>query len=118
MIAPDLVRQVITLGTPFKGLEVATNAGKLYEMLSGDKSHTDRNLHEKLGVKPPVPFTSIYSKTDGVVSWESSLEEETAISENVEIPGASHLGLGHNPLAMYVIANRLSQPRDVWKPFK
>jgi pimeloyl-ACP methyl ester carboxylesterase len=116
--SPDLVRQVITLGTPFKSLDVATNAAKLYQILSGDNSHTDRELHEKLGIKPPVPFTSIYSKTDGVVSWESSLEEESEISQNVEIPGASHLGLGHNPIAMYVIADRLSQPRDSWKPYK
>lgn len=116
---PEMVRQVITLGTPFKGLDEATTTitVRLYEFLSGDKDHSSE-LKQKLEVRPPVPFTSIYSKSDGVVNWESSIEELTEISENVEIPGASHLGLGHNPLAMYVIANRLSQPPDSWKPFK
>jgi triacylglycerol esterase/lipase EstA (alpha/beta hydrolase family) len=115
---PDMIRQVITLGTPFKEMEVATNAVRLYEFLSGDKGHSTQELKEQLEIRPPVPYTSIYSKTDGVVNWESSIEELTDISENVEIPGASHLGLGHNPIAMYVIANRLSQPPDSWKPFK
>jgi len=115
---PELVRQVITLGTPFKGLDVATNAARLYQLLSGDRSHVDKEIHKRIEARPPVPFTSIYSKTDGVVSWECSLEAVTDKSENIEIPGASHLGLGHNPLAMFVIANRLSQPNGDWKPFK
>ena len=116
-LVPDNVRQVITLGTPFKNLTTSTNAGKLYEVLSGDKTRADPALQERLGIKPTVPFTSIYSKTDGVVSWKSSLEDETDISENVEIPGASHLGLGHNPFVMYIIADRLSQPYNLWKPY-
>jgi esterase/lipase len=115
---PDCVRQVITLGTPFKHAESATNAALLYEFLSKDKSHKDPEIVMKLGMAPPVPFTSIFSKSDGVVSWQSSLEKATDISENVEVPGASHLGLGHNPLSMYVIADRLSQPPGNWKPYR
>lgn len=115
---PEDVRQVITLGTPFKGDATSTNAALLYEFLSKDKSHKDPEIIKELGVAPPVPFTSIFSKSDGVVAWQSSLEKATHISENVEVPGASHLGLGHNPLAMYVIADRLSQPPGSWKPYR
>lgn len=115
--APDVVRQVITLGTPFKGDPKSTNATRLYELLSKDKSHTDPNIIERISKKPDLPFTSIYSRTDGVVSWKSSLEEETEISENVEIPGASHLGLGHNPISLHVIADRLSQSETTWKKY-
>jgi len=115
--APDLVRQVITLGTPFKGDPGATNVTMLYELLSKDKSHLDPNIIESVAKKPNVPFTSIYSKTDGVVSWKCCLEEKTSISENIEIPGASHLGLGHNPISMHIIANRLAQPSDKWQHY-
>jgi hypothetical protein len=115
--SPDLVRQVITLGTPFKGEVSETNATILYELLSRDKAHKDPILIKALSIPPPVPFTSIYSKTDGVVSWESSIEDITDISENVEVPGASHLGLGHNPIAMHIIADRLSQPIGKWKRY-
>jgi len=113
--APELVRQVITLGTPFKGDPNATNVKVLYEFLSKDKSHYDPSIIESIAKKPNTPFTSIYSKTDGVVAWQSCLEIETNISENIEISGASHLGLGHNPICMHVIANRLSQPELKWK---
>jgi pimeloyl-ACP methyl ester carboxylesterase len=115
---PNLIRQVITLGTPFKGeISTRTNATLLYELLSKDKSHKDPSLIKHLSDPPPVPFTSIYSKTDGVVDWECSIEDASPISENIEIPGASHLGLGHNPISMYIIANRLSYTRENWKPF-
>lgn len=115
-IVPDLVRQVITLGTPFKGGD-RTNAAYLYELLSKDHSHKDPEIIKKISTPPSVPFTSIYSKTDGVVHWECSIEDEGTVSENIEIPGASHLGLGHNPIAMYVIANRLTQKKDSWMPY-
>lgn len=114
---PDLVKQVITLGTPFKGEAGETNASLLYEILSGDKSHKDPALLKKIAEPTPVPFTSIYSKTDGVVAWECSIED-TGMYENIEVPCASHLGLGHNPISMYIIADRLSQKIDSWKPYK
>jgi esterase/lipase len=116
-LCPDVVRQVITLGTPFKMNSGGTNAERLYEFLSKDKSHKDPAVLQKLEQCPPVPFTSIYSKTDGVVHWQCSIEDEGAEIENIEIPGASHLGLGHNPISMYVIADRLTQTREHWQPY-
>lgn len=114
---PGSVRQVITMGTPFKGDKFSTNATFLYEMLSKDKSHCDPEIAKRISVPPAGPFTSIYSKTDGVVHWSSSIEVPGPYSENIEIPGASHLGLGHNPMSMYVVANRLAQSTENWKPY-
>lgn len=116
-LCPELVRQVITLGTPFKSVGEGTNAGRVYEILSKDKSHLDPDIIKRLSIPPPVPFTSIYSKTDGVVHWECSIEDEGPTAQNIEVPGASHLGLGHNPIAMYVIADRLMQKRETWSPY-
>lgn len=117
-VVPNSVRQVITLGTPFKGDAAGTNATFLYEILSKDKSHRDPNVLKRIAEPPPVPFTSLYSKSDGVVHWQCSIEQDGELSESIEIPGASHLGLGHNPISMYVIANRLQQEKDTWKPYK
>lgn len=114
---PDLVRQVITLGTPFKN-STGTNVDVLYEFLSKNSIHKDPEMLKKIAVGPPVPFTSIYSKTDGVVNWQSSIEDVGPISENIEIPRASHLGLGHNPICMYVIANRLAQSANNWTHYQ
>jgi hypothetical protein len=48
----------------------------------------------------PVPTTSVYSKSDGVVHWSSCLDYEGAKTENIEIIG-SHSGMAHNPLVFH-----------------
>jgi hypothetical protein len=64
-----------------------------------------------------VPATAIYSRTDGVASWQWCLENEGPRAQNIEVYG-SHCGLGHNPAALVAIADRLAQPEGEWKPFK
>ena len=105
---PQLTRCVVTLGTPFTGHPKATNAWRLYELLSGDRLG-DAKLMAHIRRPPPVPTTSIYSRSDGVVSWRCSLNEPTALADNIEVR-SSHLGMGMNPLALYAVADRLAQP--------
>lgn len=112
----DHVRSVITLGTPFTGHPRATNAWRFFELVSGQSTH-DPDLMAELRKPPPVPTTSIYSRTDGIVSWRCSVNEPAPLAENIELH-ASHLGMGLNPLALYVIADRLAQPPGQWKPFE
>ena len=112
---PQQTRCVVTLGTPFTGHPKATNAWRLYELLSGDRLG-DPKLMAHIRRPPPVPTTSIYSRSDGVVSWRCSLNEPTALAENIEVR-SSHLGMGMNPLALYAVADRLAQPPGQWRPF-
>ena len=114
--APDIVRQVITLGTPFTGDPRASNAWRLYEMTSG-LSVDDSRWHEALKAPITVPATSIYSRSDGIVTWQCSVERERAQAENIEVEG-SHCGLGVNPAVLYAIAHRLAQPEGEWQPFR
>jgi pimeloyl-ACP methyl ester carboxylesterase len=114
-MAPDDVRLVVTLGTPFTGHPKATNAWRIYEFASGQKLVEDARL-ASLKETPPVPTTSIYSRTDGIVAWRCSVEEETGFSENIEVH-ASHFGIGMNPTALYAIADRLAQPEGKWRRF-
>ena len=112
---PDMVRDVISLGSPFKGHPRQSNAWRLYEALAGHS--VDEVVHEEdIHSPPPVPFTSIFSRTDGVVAWECCIEHESPIAENIGIEG-SHCGLGHHPLALYIIAQRLAQKEGEWAPF-
>lgn len=112
---PEKVRLVISLGSPFTGHPRDTNAWRLYEWMSGHKIGSD-DLHEPLRTTPPVPTTSIWSRTDGVVSWHCSVEHTTRHSENIVID-ASHFGIGMHPLALYAIADRLSLAEGQWHPF-
>lgn len=117
---PDKVRQVITLGSPFTGHPLASTAAHVYEWLSGDNfDNIDFNQHLEVRVKPPVPTTSIYSKTDGVVAWQCSIEaDEANQAENIHLRGGSHIGMGSSPVALYLIAHRLAQAEGHWTPFE
>jgi pimeloyl-ACP methyl ester carboxylesterase len=89
---PDAVRQVITLGSPFR-------------MLSDTGSASLR-----------VPSTSVFSKTDGIAPWRSCFDGFGARHEAVEVIG-SHCGLGHHPAVLHLVAERLAQSPHEWKPF-
>lgn len=114
-MVPDAVRAVVTLGTPFSGSPKANNAWRLYEFTSGRRIDEDARL---AGLKetPPVPTTSIYSRTDGVVAWQCCVEQESNRSENIEVH-ASHFGIGVNPTALYAVADRLALPEGQWQRF-
>lgn len=109
------VRSVITLGSPFAGTPRATNAWRVYELASGERID-DRRDWDEIRQAPPVPTTSIYSRTDGIVAWQLSHQEPGPQTENIEVE-ASHVGLGVHPAVLYAIADRLSQPEGQWKPF-
>ena len=116
---PDLVRSVITLGTPFAGSHKSTNAWRLYQLTSGRDIERE-TAHYNLPQAPTAPTTSVFSRTDGIVSWHASLQAPCAVNphtENIEVV-ASHVGLGLNPSAWWAVADRLSQPEGQWQRFK
>ncbi len=114
--APDHVRSVITLASPFAGAPKASNAWQLFERVS-ERKVDDWAHRERMRLPPPVPSTAIFSRSDGIVAWQGCLEQEGPMSENIEVEG-SHCGLGHNPAVLYAIADRLAQPDGQWRPFE
>jgi pimeloyl-ACP methyl ester carboxylesterase len=115
---PQAVRQVITLGSPFASDPRATNAWRVFEWASGQKvPERGSSRIFRLREAPPMPSTAIYSRTDGICAWQGCREDASPTTDNIEIMG-SHCGLGHNPAAVYAIADRLALPEDGWKPFE
>lgn len=89
---PELVRSVVTLGSP----------------LNRD------------GTPPALmmPTTSVYSRNDRIVHWQTSLlDEATARHENIEVRSL-HAGLGFDPAVLWVIGDRLRRSPGRWKPFE
>jgi alpha/beta superfamily hydrolase len=86
---PDVVRQVITLASPF-----------------GETDFTSRPLSEA----PLVRSSSIYSQTDGIVNWESCVGDESVGHRNIEVKGVSHFGMVHHPDVLKVVAEILKSP--------
>ncbi|HTR12990.1 MAG TPA: hypothetical protein VMI72_06980 [Roseiarcus sp.] len=116
-LAPEAVRMVVTLGSPFAA-PAATNVVSSWRLLTGERFRAPSpEALRRLAAPLPVPSTSIYSRTDGVVAWRACREIPGPQSENVEVRG-SHVGLGFNPAALWVIADRLAQPPGKWAPFE
>ena len=116
--APDQVRQVITLGSPYASKASGqTHADAAYRLLSR-RHHAGvaTGSGPEVGAPLGVPTTSLYSRLDGIVSWRVCREDGADRRESIAVP-ASHLGFGHNPTALWVIADRLAQDPQDWRPF-
>ena len=116
----ECIKQVITLATPFalpsvQGVSRALN--RLYRHINDDDSEMGiMNHSDAWELPPPVPSTSIYSEGDGVTNWRYCLDEPGLQTENIRIAG-SHLGMTVNPLAYFVIADRLAEDPRSWHSF-
>ncbi len=118
---PDAVRSVITLGSPYAATESGTTnplVEKLFERLSGVTVEEMRAMmpEDREMTHLPMPATSVYSKQDGVVAWQTCIEPESEFSENIRIWG-SHSGMAMNPDVLRIIADRLAQDPKQWQPF-
>ena len=115
---PELVRCAITLGTPFAASPRSTNAWRIYQLACGrDVEREVQNY--RLAEAPPVPTTSIFTRSDGVVAWQGSIQSARlghARTENIEVI-ASHIGIGVNPSALWALADRLAQQEGQWQRF-
>jgi hypothetical protein len=109
LMAPR-IRQVITMGTPFNADADYTNVGWLFRLLSGSSLVMAPALSQRLRTPPPLRTTSIYSRSDGVVAWQTCRHEERSILvHDIEVNG-SHTGMGWNRDVLDAVADRLIQP--------
>ena len=113
---PDLVDQVITLGSPFNiGVDERTSVSGIWDSLGRHRQFVrDRASLDVDSI--PMPSTSVYTRTDGIVAWQSCLQSESERSENIEVYG-SHCGLGVNVAVAYLIADRLTRTDSNWSQF-
>lgn len=122
-IRADKVSRVITLGSPVNDPEGrGSHVSGLYKVLNpeqlGENTDTWPFIAWNLDEPPPVPTTVIYSKFDGICHWRTCIQQgEHEQVENIEIVG-SHIGMAINPVAQYVIAERLACSDTEWRPFK
>jgi hypothetical protein len=95
----------------------ATNATRLYEALSGEAVDDAFELRTAIAGDLPAPATSIYSRADGIVNWQTCLLRPSDTAENIEVYLASHIGLGVNAAALWAVADRLAQREGEFSHF-
>lgn len=111
---PELVEQVITLGSPLKDpfdvhpLTMAgVRAAHLYNVVRyRHAASVEMRFMRDLAAEPRVPTTSIYSRSDGVVNWKACLRPDV---NSIEVRG-SHIGLALNPEVYRILAHLLPAP--------
>jgi triacylglycerol lipase len=122
---PDLVTGVICLGSPIVDelavhpwvraqVETVALLGSLG--FRGLFSHGCKSgsccTQARADIVAPWPahilFTSVYSRSDGIVNWRACLDPH---ARQVEV-GSSHVGMAVNPTVYEVVAEALSAPRS------
>jgi triacylglycerol lipase len=124
---PDLIAGIVTLGAPtvsqlrihpmvlaHVGVIGALGSAKVPGMfrLSCLRGGCCREFRDECVQAVEVPYTALYSRSDGIVDWRSCLDPQ---AELVEVR-ASHLGMGLNAEVYAELAyalGRLDRPGDV-----
>lgn len=81
---------------------------------------TDADFMAQIANPIDVPCTHIYTQKDGVVHWQTCIDDETPITENIEVT-TSHIGLPFDAAVRLIIADRLhhnsAASKESWSRF-
>jgi pimeloyl-ACP methyl ester carboxylesterase len=106
---PDLVRTVVTMGSPVRGGVGGTSIGRLVTSQTGLTNAQISSLLRQRQRKPmTTPITALYSKTDGVVAWQACVDDLNPHVTHHVVQG-SHMGLGFNAAVYRLIAKTLAR---------
>ena len=100
---PQLVRAVVTLGSPFSGdLKTNTNIRQFYEWIAGHP--VDKPPFKRGEGKPPVPCLALWSRRDGIVAPSAARGQESEVDKAVEID-THHMGFAvDRPVMSRIVA--------------
>jgi surfactin synthase thioesterase subunit len=106
---PDIVRGVVTLGSPVIGGPKYTRAAGFYKtVLKQDLDEIERSVEERNRIPIEVPLTAIYSKRDRIVQWDACIDPFNPQCRHIEVD-ASHLSLGFDPKVLRLVSEALGQ---------
>ena len=109
---PELVRSVVTLGSPVRGGVGVTTIQSWVKRETGvSAEEIARLMRERQSVPIEVPITAIYSKSDGVVAWQACIDETNPRVDHREV-ACSHVGMACSAVAFREVAKALAEPLD------
>ncbi|MDH5500049.1 MAG: alpha/beta hydrolase, partial [Gammaproteobacteria bacterium] len=105
---PQMVREVLTLGTPVEGgPKYTAGASRFAERGNIDLDELEEHIHALNAQGIRQPLTVVYSHGDGIVDWRAAIDRYNPHARHRRVIG-SHLGLGFNPLVWRLVAKTLS----------
>lgn len=110
MKRPDLISQVISLGSPVQGARVHALIAAAAEFIRGSECTVDCYQPMQECLPESVAEANIYSKSDGIVDWQTCSRERG--SESIEVAG-THIGLIWNAQVFGALGRLLAEHRHV-----
>ncbi len=118
---PELVSQLVYLGSPIRGVHAHPAVVATAAMLAGARSmvgqgaclssactcRISNDLEQSL--EDHIQHAAIYTRGDGVVAWNDAREDDS--DRNHEV-GGTHIGLVYNPRAYMVLGELLTLSTD------
>lgn len=92
---PEHVRAVCCIGSPILGGPKYTIYSGYYERLGFDMEAVAQRAEKREEVPLSVPCHAIYSKNDGVVDWEASMDKYNAHTTHAEVK-TPHFSMGYS----------------------
>jgi pimeloyl-ACP methyl ester carboxylesterase len=105
---PDLVEKVITLGTPVVGGPKYTASARILKRRGYDIEAMAAEVRQRQQTPIQPPIAAIFSRIDGVVTWEACIDHKNRKVEHFEVI-SSHLGLIFNPEVYRLVAELLDR---------
>ena len=107
---PELVREVITVSSPFAGPGTATNVWRIFQLTTGERFDDPAVMARNASIaKPlPMPTTAIWSRSDGLVAGTICRDENC---RSIEIR-SSNLGVQVRPDVLLAISRVLANEED------
>ena len=111
---PEMVRLVISIGSPFTGHPRETNAWRVYEFASGHKIDARSALAVAHAAAGADNFDFEPHRRHRLLALLLRVAQPPCREHFVV---ASHLGLGAHPATLFAVADRLAQPEGDWALF-
>jgi triacylglycerol lipase len=105
-LRPDLVREVVTVSSPFAAPGKATNVWRAFEWATGERLDDPAVVARSAAIAAPLPMptTAIWSRSDGLVAGEGCRDPH---GQAIEIR-SSHLGVQIRPDVFLAIGRTLA----------
>jgi pimeloyl-ACP methyl ester carboxylesterase len=105
---PQYISSVVTMGSPVIVGPRITALKKLSGIFGWNAAQIEQDMIERFETPIECPITAIYSKLDGIVSWQACIDHWSPNVEHHEVL-ASHIGMGISKDVYQIISDSLAK---------
>ena len=105
---PQYIASVLTMGSPVIVGPRVTALRKLSGLFGWDLEQIEQDMIMRFDTPIEHPITAIYSKLDGIVSWQACIDHWSPKVQHHEVT-TSHMGMGFSKEVYQVISHSMAQ---------